>query len=57
MQQLNYQKITSEKFVKEYKEENKEKTHISTCVMALDKILGGLSKGKITSILGWTRNI
>lgn len=54
MRKLNYEKITTEKFLKEYKGENKSNTHISTCVRVLDELLGGLSKGKITSILGWT---
>ena len=50
----SYQKFTTEKFLQEYKSKNKYDTCISTCVEQLDNILGGIPKGKVTSILGWT---
>lgn len=40
-------------FLKIYKR-NYTHTNISTCVRQLDELLGGLQKGKLTSILGFT---
>lgn len=49
-----YKDMTAIDLLEEYKEKNINRSNISTCVKALDKITGGIQKGKLTSILGAT---
>lgn len=49
-----YDELTDDKYLTILTGEKTEKSNISTCVRVLDENLGGLQKGKLTSILGWT---
>ena len=50
----DYDELTDEQYLSICKGENIQKSNISTCVRVLDENLGGIQKGRLTSILGWT---
>lgn len=50
----NLKRYTKEDFFNEYNRERGECSKISTCVRAIDEQIGGIRKGTLTSILGWT---
>lgn len=50
----DYKKLTAIEFAKKCEEENQKASNITTCVKKLDKLIGGIPKGKMTSILGYT---
>lgn len=52
--QTDIETLTSDTFLNVYEGTNIDKSHISTCVRQLDAQVGGIQKGKLTSILGFT---
>lgn len=50
----DYKKMTALQFAQKCEEENHKGSNITTCVKELDKKVGGIPKGKMTSILGYT---
>lgn len=49
-----YKQLSKEEFMKEYRGEVEKEISISTGVKKIDELTGGIQKGKLTSILGWT---
>lgn len=55
--QTDIEVLSPEKLLEVYERANIKKSNLSTCVRQLDEQIGGLQKGKLTSILGYTARI